>query len=102
MINLKDTSLLRQQCFINGTWCDADVSQADIDKGLNATSINVTNPATNTIIGTVPKMGTVETRRAIEAANAAQPTWRAKTAGERAKILRKWYELMLANQEDLV
>ena len=101
MINLKDTSLLRQQCFINGTWCDADVSQADIDKGLNATSINVTNPATNTIIGTVPKMGTVETRRAIEAANAAQPTWRAKTAGERAKILRKWYELMLANQEDL-
>ena len=91
MINLKDTSILRQQCFIDGAWCDAD----------NATSINVTNPATNTIIGTVPKMGTAETRRAIEAANAAQPIWRAKTAGERSRILRKWFELILANQEDL-
>ena len=91
MINLKDSTLLRQQCFISGAWCDAD----------NATSINVTNPATNTIIGTVPRMGTAETRRAIEAANAAQPIWRAKTAGERSRILRKWFELILANQEDL-
>ncbi|MFM9835317.1 MAG: NADP-dependent succinate-semialdehyde dehydrogenase [Methylophilaceae bacterium] len=90
-IALNDSSLLRQQCFIDGAWHDAD----------NAATINVTNPATGAVIGTVPKMGMAETRRAIEAANKAQPLWRAKTAGERAKILRKWYELMLANQEDL-
>jgi succinate-semialdehyde dehydrogenase/glutarate-semialdehyde dehydrogenase len=91
MIALKDNTLLRQQCFINGLWCDADTQQ----------TINVTNPATQAILGTVPKMGTLETRRAIEAANTAQPLWRAKTAGERARILRKWFELMMANQEDL-
>jgi succinate-semialdehyde dehydrogenase/glutarate-semialdehyde dehydrogenase len=91
MLALKDNSLLRQQCFINGLWCDADTQQ----------TINVTNPATQAILGTVPKMGTLETRRAIEAANTAQPLWRAKTAGERARILRKWFELMMANQEDL-
>ncbi|MGV3583116.1 MAG: NADP-dependent succinate-semialdehyde dehydrogenase [Methylophilus sp.] len=91
MLALKDNSLLRQQCFINGLWCDADTQQ----------TINVTNPATQATIGTVPKMGTLETRRAIEAANTAQPLWRAKTAGERARILRKWFELMMANQEDL-
>jgi succinate-semialdehyde dehydrogenase/glutarate-semialdehyde dehydrogenase len=90
-IALKDPSLLRQQCYIDGAWHDAD----------NAATINVTNPATGTVIGTVPKMGTAETRRAIEAANKAQPLWRAKTAGERSKLLRKWYELMLANQDDL-
>jgi succinate-semialdehyde dehydrogenase/glutarate-semialdehyde dehydrogenase len=91
MLALKDNTLLRQQCFINGLWCDADTQQ----------TINVTNPATQAILGTVPKMGTLETRRAIEAANASQPLWRAKTAGERARILRKWFELMMANQEDL-
>ena len=90
-IALKDPSLLRQQCYIDGAWHDAD----------NAATINVTNPATGSVIGTVPKMGTAETRRAIEAANKAQPIWRAKTAGDRSKLLRKWYELMLANQEDL-
>ena len=90
-LTLKDASLFRQQCFINGTWADAD------SKAL----LNVTNPATSTVIGTVPKMGAAETRRAIEAANAAQPAWRAKTAGERSRIMRKWFELMLANQEDL-
>ena len=91
MLTLQDTSLLRQQCFINGVWCDADSRQ----------TINVTNPATQSVIGTVPKMGTMETRRAIEAAHTAQAGWRAKTAGERSRIMRKWYELMLANQEDL-
>ncbi len=91
MLKLQDTSLLRQQCFINGVWCDADSGQ----------TINVSNPATQNVIGTVPKMGTMETRRAIEAANAAQAGWRAKTAGERSRIMRKWYELMIANQEDL-
>ena len=96
-IALKDASLLRQQCFINGVWADADI----VAGANKAQTINVTNPATGEVIGTVPKMATAETRRAIEAANAAQPAWRAKTAGERARILRKWFELMLANQEDL-
>ena len=89
--NLKDNALFRQQCFIDGAWLNAD--------GKN--TIDVTNPATGAVIGTVPKTGTIETRRAIEAANKAQPLWRAKTAGERARILRRWFDLILANQEDL-
>ncbi|HSN40682.1 MAG TPA: NAD-dependent succinate-semialdehyde dehydrogenase, partial [Burkholderiales bacterium] len=88
---LKDMNLFRQQCYINGEWVDAD------DKSTMA----VHNPADGIQVGTVPKMGTAETRRAIEAANAAWPAWRAKTAKERAAILRKWYDLMMANQEDL-
>ncbi len=88
---LKDPSLLRQQCYVNGEWVDADSKAA----------IKVLNPATNALLGSVPSMGAGETRRAIEAAYAAQPAWRAKTAKERAVILRKWFELMLANQEDL-
>ena len=60
-----------------------------------------TNPATGDVLGTVPKMGAAETRRAIEAADAALPAWRAKTAKERADILRKWFDLMMANQDDL-
>jgi len=91
MFTLKDPSLFRQQCYINGQWVDADSGE----------TINVTNPATGEIIGTIPKMGASETRRAIEAANAAYPAWRARTAGERAAILRRWYELLLENQEDL-
>ena len=90
-LQLKDSTLFRQQCFISGAWVDAD----------NAQTINVTNPATNAVIGTVPKMGATETCRAIEAANTAQPLWRAKTADERARIMRRWFELMMANQEDL-
>jgi succinate-semialdehyde dehydrogenase/glutarate-semialdehyde dehydrogenase len=88
---LKDTQLFRQQCYIDGAWVDAD------DKA----TVPVYNPADGAQIGTVPKLGRAETRRAIEAANAALPGWRAKTAKERAAILRKWFELMLANQEDL-
>ena len=90
-MKLKDMNLFRQQCYINGEWVDAD------DKSTMA----VHNPADGIQVGTVPKMGTAETRRAIEAANAAWPAWRAKTAKERAAILRKWYDLMMANQEDL-
>ena len=90
-MKLNDKSLLRQQCYIDGEWLDADSKE----------TIDVTNPATGAKLGTIPKMGTAETRRAIEAANRAYPAWRAKTAKERATILRKWYELMLANQEDL-
>ena len=91
MLNLKDTTLFRQQCFINGNWIDADASE----------TITIRNPATEETLGTVPKMGAAETRRAIDAANAALPGWRAKTASERAKLLRRWHELLMANQDDL-
>ncbi|MBZ2207945.1 NADP-dependent succinate-semialdehyde dehydrogenase [Massilia soli] len=91
MLNLKDPSLLRQQCFINGEWCDAD----------DASTIDVVNPATGERLGTVPHMGQAETRHAIEAANAAWPAWRKKSAKERAAILRAWNDLMLANADDL-
>src|SRR3954462_9207928 len=90
-VELKDMSLFRQQCYIDGQWVDAD------DKA----TLPVYNPADGQQIGTVPKMGEAETRRAIEAANAALPAWRTKTAKERSAILRKWYDLMMANQEDL-
>jgi len=88
---LKDMNLFRQQCYINGEWVDAD------DKS----TMPVHNPADGVQLGTVPKMGAAETRRAIEAANAAWPAWRVKTAKERSAILRKWYDLMMAHQEDL-
>src|SRR3954462_815029 len=90
-VELKDMSLFRQQCYIDGQWVDAD------DKA----TLAVYNPADGQQIGTVPKMGEAETRRAIETANKALPAWRAKTAKERAGILRKWFDLMMANQEDL-
>ncbi len=77
-LKLKDMNLLRQQCYIDGAWLDAD------DKS----TIAVNNPADNLQIGTVPRMGTAEARRAIEAANAALPAWRGKLAKERAVILR--------------
>ncbi len=88
---LKDPSLLRQQCYIDGRWLDADDQK----------TLAVHNPADGQQIGTVPGMGVAETRRAIDAANAAWPAWRARTAKERSNILRKWFELMMANQEDL-
>ena len=91
MLNLKDPSLLRQQCFINGEWCDA----------ADASTIDVVNPATGERLGSVPHMGQAETRQAIEAANAAWPAWRKKSAKERAAILRAWNDLMLANADDL-
>ena len=91
MHNIKDGSIFRQQCFINGGWQDADSGE----------TIAIRNPATGETLGAVPKMGGAETRHAIDAANAALPGWRAKTAGERAKLLRRWYELMLTHQDDL-
>ena len=90
-IALKDSALFRQQCYIDGRWIDAD-GKAVID---------VDNPATGGQLGTAPKMGAGETRRAIEAANKAWPAWRAKTAKERSAMLRKWSELMIANADDL-
>ena len=91
MIKLTDPTLFRQQGYIDGQWCAADKEQ----------TIDVTDPATGARIGTIANMGAAETRRAIEAAQPAQKLWRARTAGERARILRKWFELIMANQEDL-
>ena len=88
---LKDMKLFREQCYIDGKWVDADSKQ----------TLTVTTPADGSVIGSVPSVGAAETRRAIEAANAAWPEWRAKLAKERAVILRKWFDLMMANQEDL-
>ncbi|MDH4190097.1 MAG: NADP-dependent succinate-semialdehyde dehydrogenase [Betaproteobacteria bacterium] len=88
---LKDPQLFRSQCYIDGSWVSADGGK----------TIAVTNPASGETLGTVPHMTTAEARRAIEAADRAWPAWRAKTAKERAAILRKWFDLMMANQEDL-
>ncbi|SOZ38612.1 NADP-dependent succinate-semialdehyde dehydrogenase [Cupriavidus neocaledonicus] len=89
MLNLQDSSLLRQQCLIDGRWIDGE------------RRIDVTNPATGERVGQVPLLGAAETRQAIEAANRAWPGWRARTAKERSALLRKWFELIMANQEDL-
>ncbi|CAM2964077.1 NADP-dependent succinate-semialdehyde dehydrogenase [Cupriavidus taiwanensis] len=89
MLNLQDSSLLRQQCLIDGRWIDGE------------RNIDVTNPATGERVGQVPQLGAAETRQAIEAANRALPAWRARTAKDRSALLRKWFELILANQEDL-
>jgi len=88
---LKDPKLFHQQCYIDGQWVDADGGQ----------TIAVTNPATGGVIGTIPKMGASETRRGIEAADRALKAWGARTAKERSAVLRKWFDLMMANQDDL-
>lgn len=88
---LKDPALLRERAFVAGEWQAAD----------GGATLEVRNPATGALIGTVPTMGAAETRRAIDAANAAWPAWRKKTAKERAAILRKWHDLMIAHADDL-
>lgn len=90
-LTLQDQTLFKQQCLINGQWLDANSNEV----------IDVNNPASNQIIGTIPKMGRDETKAAINAAFEAQKAWAKKTAAERAKILRAWYQLILDNQEDL-
>jgi succinate-semialdehyde dehydrogenase/glutarate-semialdehyde dehydrogenase len=90
-MQLNDPDLLRHQAYIDGQWCDAP----------DGAVTEIFNPANGESLGHVPNLGAAETRRAIEAAQAAQPAWRALTAKERAARLRKWYELMLASQEDL-
>jgi succinate-semialdehyde dehydrogenase/glutarate-semialdehyde dehydrogenase len=90
-LSLQDPTLLRQQCYVDGEWIAAD----------GGGTVAVTNPATGEVIGTVPNLGTAETRRAIEAAAAAFPAWAARTAKERSAVLRRWHDLMLANVEDL-
>ncbi len=90
-MHLRDTTLFCQQCYIAGSWIDADSG---------ATSI-IANPATGETLGHVPELGMAETRRAIEAAHAVLPNWRALTAQARATILRRWFELLLEYREDL-
>ena len=90
-MKLNDPDLLRHQAYIDGQWCDAP----------DGAVTEIFNPANGESLGHVPNLGADETRRAIEAARAAQPAWRALTAKERAARLRKWYELMLASQDDL-
>jgi succinate-semialdehyde dehydrogenase/glutarate-semialdehyde dehydrogenase len=90
-IQLSDPRLFREQCYVDGAWVDAD----------DRATIEVDDPASGEIIGTVPKVGAAETRRAIEAADQAFKSWSRTTAKERAKILRRWFDLMMENQEDL-
>jgi succinate-semialdehyde dehydrogenase/glutarate-semialdehyde dehydrogenase len=88
-ITLKDERLFRQACYVGGQWMEGK-SQIDVD-----------NPATREVIGAVPNLGAAETRMAIDAAADAFPNWRGRTAKERAAVLRKWFDLMMAKQEDL-
>ena len=90
-IRLRDPALFREQCYVAGDWVGAD----------SGATFDVTDPATGDAVGVVPAFGRAETRRAIEAANAAYPGWRALAAKQRANILRRWYDLMLEHQEDL-
>jgi succinate-semialdehyde dehydrogenase / glutarate-semialdehyde dehydrogenase len=90
-VALEDPKLFRQACYIGGAW---------VDRGAQGT-IEVDNPATGETIGTVPKLGRAETRAAIDSAAAAFPAWRRRTAKERAVVMRRWFDLMMANQDDL-
>ena len=89
--NLKDSRLFRDKAYIDGAWVDAD----------SRARISVDNPADGSVVAHVPNMGTAETRRAIAAAEAALPAWRALPAKERSKILRKWFDLIVASADDL-
>ena len=91
MQGLSRKDLFRQQAYVAGQWLDAD----------NSETLEVNNPANGELLGVVPKMGRRETRRAIEAAERAQKLWRAKSAKERAIILRKWFDLVMLHQDDL-
>src|SRR5258708_32728276 len=88
---LKDARLFREACYIDGQWVQAMSGQTQ----------DVDNPATGKVIGAVPKLSGTETRRAIEAANHAFPDWSKRTAKERAAVLRRWFDLMMENQDDL-
>jgi succinate-semialdehyde dehydrogenase/glutarate-semialdehyde dehydrogenase len=90
-LSLRDPSLFRQQAFVGGRWLDAASGEVK----------QVFNPATGEVIGTVPNCGAKEARAAIEAADKALPDWRSRTAKARAQLLRKWFDLIMANQEDL-
>jgi succinate-semialdehyde dehydrogenase/glutarate-semialdehyde dehydrogenase len=89
--SLQDQDLFRRQAYIGGRWCDAD----------SGATLEVNNPATGEVLGTVPMMGANETRRAIEAAKDAFVDWGRKPAKERSILLRRWHDLIMANVEDL-
>jgi len=88
---LQDPQLFREQCYIGGRWTDA----------AGGATIPVDDPATGDVIGSVPKCGRPETRAAIDRAAAALPDWRVRTGKERAVVLRRWFDLLMANLEDL-
>jgi len=88
---LKDPSLLATKAYVAGQWIDAD----------DGSTFDVTNPARGDVICTVPDLGRAETARAIAAAETAQKEWAARTGKERAQVMRKWFDLMMANQDDL-
>ena len=88
---LKDPQLFRDKAYIDGAWAEAD----------SRARFSVDNPADGSVIAHVPNMGAAETKRAIAAAEAALPAWRALPAKERSKILRKWFDLIVANADDL-
>ncbi len=90
-MDVRQSSLFRQQAFIDGSWIDADGGR----------TFAVHNPASGDVLACAPDMGALETRRAIEAAQRALPGWRSKTSKERGQIMRRWYELILAEQETL-
>ncbi len=90
-LSLKDPKLFRDRAYVDGAWVESDARKR----------FDVDNPAEGSVLGSVPDMGAAETKRAIDAANAALPAWRALPAKERSKILRKWYDLIMANVEDL-
>ena len=90
-MKLTDPRLLREQGFIDGSWVAAD----------GGGTLPVHNPASGVALGVIPNMGAAETRRAIGAAAQALPLWAARTAKDRSVILRRWFDLMLANQDDL-
>ncbi|MET0594970.1 MAG: aldehyde dehydrogenase family protein, partial [Polyangiaceae bacterium] len=90
-LELADPSLFRNQAYIDGAWCGADSGQTFL----------VQDPATGIVLGTVPDMGAAETARAIDAAERALPAWRSKTGKERAAILRRWFDAMMAAERDL-
>jgi succinate-semialdehyde dehydrogenase/glutarate-semialdehyde dehydrogenase len=90
-VPLKSEFLLRQRCFVRGAWTGAD----------DGRTLTVRNPLSGAVIGTVPRTGAAEARRAVQAAADALPAWRARAARERAAILRRWSGLIVANQEDL-
>ncbi|PYG28805.1 NAD-dependent succinate-semialdehyde dehydrogenase [Pelagimonas varians] len=90
-LDLKNPSLMREAALVGSRWIDADA----------ATGVAVTNPATGDVLGYVPNLGEPETLEAISAAKTAQTAWAARTAKDRGQVLRRWYDLMMENQDDL-
>ncbi|HEY5598768.1 MAG TPA: aldehyde dehydrogenase family protein, partial [Kiloniellales bacterium] len=88
---LKNRALFRQQCYVDGHWTAA----------MDGATIDVTNPATGALIGTIPALGAAATEAAVAAASAAFPAWATRTAKERGGLLRRWYELLIEHADDI-